>query len=286
MQTVIEELIRKKIIPESFEYWSELKGGTNSKVALISNADSSLQYVIKQNTPEQIASEAAFFELYHGIPLLPKVAYVDPEFRYFLYHFLPGSTSYVRGSKAALMNELIDHMVRHYVQPESRQNYCWIEDPIRISEELDYAKSVIGLHINEKDHRLVQEIHTRRIGRMNSDRLYVLHGDFGVHNFLFEYGNLTGVIDPIPGLGRPLYDLLYAFCSSPGELHFSILLPAVQRLGVEDIHESDLVDDMIIALYKRICTCLLHHPNDLPEYLLAWNEWVYRSTIVHPPNSK
>jgi hypothetical protein len=275
LKAVIEEVLRKRILPESYQFWSELKGGTNSKLGIISSSDSSKQYVVKLNTPKQIASEIDFYKLYHAISLLPNVFYADPECRFFIYQYVPGQNSYARGTKETLMNELIERVVRYYVQPASQENYRWIEDPIRTKEDIDYARSIIGTHISSEDHRLILDIHVRRSARVKNERLYVLHGDFGIHNFLFEKGMLSGVIDPIPGLGRPLYDILYAFCSSPDDLHLSVLLPVVEQLGTEKIHEADLVDDMIIALYLRISTCLLHHPNDLPEYLNAWNEWVH-----------
>jgi len=47
---------------------------------------------------------------------------------------------------------------------------------------------------------------------------FLLHGDCGVHNFIFNDNQLSGVIDPSPITGDPLYDFIYAFCSSPDEL--------------------------------------------------------------------
>ncbi len=276
LQTIVDDLLAKKILPKSFRYWSELKGGTDSTVGIIGSPDSSLKYVVKLNRPEQIASENTFYELYHGIALLPKVTYVDPGYRYFLYRYVPGATSYVRGTKETLMHELIERVIRYYVPPTSETQFPWVEDPERAKEDLDYARSIIATRLAEDDHHLVAELLARRRARIDRDRLYVLHGDFGVHNFLFEQGTLSGVIDPIPSLGRPLYDLLYAFCSSPDDLHRSVLVSAVERMGGnETIHESDLVDDTIIALYMRLSTCLRHHPNDWHEYLKAWNEWVH-----------
>ena len=37
-------------------------------------------------------------------------------------------------------------------------------------------------------------------------------------NFIFRENRLYGVIDPLPSLGDPLYDLIYAFCSTPEDL--------------------------------------------------------------------
>lgn len=53
----------------------------------------------------------------------------------------------------------------------------------------------------------------------NVNNTYALHGDTGVHNFVFNEGGLMGVIDPSPMMGPILYDFTYAFCSSPDDLN-------------------------------------------------------------------
>ena len=34
-----------------------------------------------------------------------------------------------------------------------------------------------------------------------------------------------------------------------------------------------LWEEVLIALYMRMATCLVHHPHDLPAYLAAWPRW-------------
>jgi hypothetical protein len=270
----VEEIIQKRILTDSHLNWHPLKGGTDSTVGALGTPSVPNMYVVKSNTNERIAAEFQFYRLYHALPLLPKVKYVDPEFRFLIYPFIPGETRYSRGTKQKLMSELVNHMIQHYVQPERPDDYEWVEDPRRTQQDIDYAQSVIVSHITEEDHDLVKEIYMRKSKRVLKKRLYVLHGDFGVHNFLFANGRLSGIIDPIPVIGRPLYDLLYAFCSSPDDLHLPILLDAAEQISMEKIHTPDLIEDMVLALYFRICSCILHHPEDLPEYRRAWNEWM------------
>ncbi len=232
-------------------------------------------FVVKSNKPERIAAETRFYQIYQEVPSFPNIKYVDPEYRYFIYDFIPGGTTYNRKMKQELMSDLSTNMIQYYVQPESLDGYefKWIEDPKRVASDINYSQSIIGFHLNEEDHVLVTDIHMHRRERISPKGLYVLHGDFGVHNFLFENGKLSGIIDPIPRLGRRLYDVLYAFCSSPDGLHFPILLNAVEQMDIGPIDRHELIEDMIMALYFRIATCLLHHPEDLTWYQCAWNEW-------------
>jgi hypothetical protein len=126
---IMEEIIKNRILPESNYNWSELKGGTDSTVGVIGTLDSPHMFVVKSNTPERIAAETRFYQIYQKIPLLPKIKYVDPTHRYCIYDYIPGATNYNRKKKRELMSELIKHMIQYYVHPVSSDDYEWIEDP-------------------------------------------------------------------------------------------------------------------------------------------------------------
>ena len=55
--------------------------------------------------------------------------------------------------------------------------------------------------------------------------LYLLHGDAGAHNLVFRDGRLVAVIDPLPTVGEPIFDLTFAFVSWPGDLTMDTILP-------------------------------------------------------------
>ncbi len=101
-----------------------------------------------------------------------------------------------------------------------------------------------------------------------------MHGDCGVHNFIFNDGELFGVIDPIPVIGDPIYDLIYAFCSSPDDLTKETIDSAVSQLMIKkEKNIPFLYEEVIIGLYLRLGTCIKHHPHDFEEYLKAWYYW-------------
>jgi streptomycin 6-kinase len=102
---------------------------------------------------------------------------------------------------------------------------------------------------------------------------FLLHGDCGVHNFVFDQNALTGVIDPSPIVGPVIYDFIYAFCSSPDDLKLETLIPAFILLNHQTMERSRLIEEVIIQLYCRIGTCLKYHPEDLADYLKAWEYW-------------
>jgi len=274
LQRCINDLIGRGVLPDEVRQWRELKGGTNSTIGVLGTASRPEQYVIKLNSMEVIARETRFLQLYAGIALLPAVRFVDPALRYFVYDFVPGDEPYMRGNKKALLSALAADMIRHYVRAEDDGPYEWVESPDHGAETIRYSASVIGSRLGRDDHELAAAVQRERSVAIGREERYVLHGDFGVHNFLFADGKLTGVIDPLPAAGRKRYDLLYAFCSSPDELTLPVLLRAVSEAEEEEAPEGrGLIGDVLVALYSRIATCLCHHPADCPQYLQAWKDW-------------
>jgi hypothetical protein len=109
---------------------------------------------------------------------------------------------------------------------------------------------------------------------------YLLHGDTGVHNFVFHELTLVGVIDPSPMIGPLLYDFTYAFCSSPDDLNLETLMAAFTLLNHEPMERSRLIEEVIFQLYCRIGICIRLHPHDLEDYLKAWEYWKALSLIM------
>jgi hypothetical protein len=140
--------------------------------------------------------------------------------------------------------------------------------------EIIEANRILDSHLEKDEFTFVLNL-LESPKRNSLDREpFLLHGDCGVHNFIFNDGQLRGVIDPTPVIGDPLYDLIYAFCSSPDDLTKETINSAVSHLIVKvDKINSILYEEVIIGLYLRLRTCIKHHPNDFEEYLKAWYYW-------------
>ncbi len=54
-------------------------------------------------------------------------------------------------------------------------------------------------YISEEEYRTVLKLANRDAG---VEQPFLLHGDLGFHNFIFQENKLHGVIDPLPVLGR------------------------------------------------------------------------------------
>lgn len=102
---------------------------------------------------------------------------------------------------------------------------------------------------------------------------YLIHGDCGIHNFIFRDKILGGVIDPTPMIGLPHYNVIYAFFSSPQDLKKETLDAGFSQMTAALPESSQLYKEVQIGLYQRLAICLKHHPADFPVYLEAWEYW-------------
>ncbi|MBY0122801.1 aminoglycoside phosphotransferase family protein [Bacillus sp. S/N-304-OC-R1] len=273
IEKIITNLVQEKIIQSEPTKYEQLKGGTVSELYLLCHNDS--KYVVKLNDAQLIQSEAFFLGYYKESNLLPRLLYVEPSYRYIVYSFITGSTNYVKNNKKDILNALVQGLLNHYKKAPNHSGWGWADDPADswerfLNNRVLEARKVIDSRLTHDDHSLVLHL----LQKNNSARSpYLLHGDCGVHNFIFNDGRLDGVIDPSPVIGPPLYDLIYAFCSSTDDLTKETIESTVSLLNKEDIYSSNLYAEVLIGLYLRIGTCIKHHPNDFGDYLNAWNYW-------------
>jgi hypothetical protein len=288
---IVHELQQKGIVEADCTVSEHMKGTTNGFVCLLSVADQPT-YVLKIDDPQQNYITARFLTSYGGNPLLPKLVYADPLNAYLVYTYISGSSFDSRGSKSSWLNTVTKQLIGAYVVVEAHKGWGWMDEPVDswsdfVMERLHEAYLELGDILPEEDYTMVREVaathmpHVLEAGDGLAEQSFWLHGDCGAHNFLFEHGELTGVIDPSPMIGPPLYDLVFAFCSSPDDLTLETLQEAAASLfssSAEPVDPDLLIRETIVQLYCRIAICLRHHADDLPAYLDAWALWKRRMT--------
>ncbi|MBU7316999.1 phosphotransferase [Paenibacillus oleatilyticus] len=156
----------------------------------------------------------------------------------------------------------INDELKYVLKLDSPQNICLVERCVQAYPE----SRLLPIGDYDKVQSLIE-----RISKVETK--YLLHGDTGVHNFVFHHFELIGVIDPSPMAGPVTYDFTYAFCSSPDDLNLDTLFAAFELLRHKPIDQSRLVEETIFQLYCRIGICAKVHPKDLAGYLKAWEYW-------------
>ncbi|CKF52422.1 phosphotransferase family enzyme [Bacillus sp. AG1163] len=267
---IAAQLVKENVISHYPNSIKVLNGGTTSTVYLLDG-----KYVVKLNEAEVIREEAHFLSFYEGNTLFSKLLYKEPFHAYIVYSFLEGSTSCEQGHKRSTLRTLVKEVINKYEIVSDVDVWGRKESPVQSWNEF-LTTNVVEAHKNvrpymsDEEYRKVLKLANRDAG---INQPFLLHGDLGFHNFIFQGNMLHGVIDPLPVLGDPIYDLIYAFCSTPEDVTKETIDYAMKQC-VFHKKERDLYEEIVIGLYLRIDTCLRHHPKDLEDYLVAWRYWM------------
>ena len=279
---IISQLSRQGILEAVPEYCERLSGGTVSELYLLHH--NGKKYTVKLNVPPAVQSEVFFLQQYSHLYLLPNLLYTDPQYRFFVYTFVEGSTYRARIPKKEVLKELVQSLLNHYSPAPKGSGWGWADGQSPswrhfIESEVNDAQRIIETRLDSVHYRSILRLTERE---RESRRPFLLHGDCGFHNMIFLDGHLNGVIDPAPVIGDPLYDLVYAFCSSAEDLTKETFDYAAGHLkGADEISHADLYAEVLIGLYIRLARAVKHHPSDIDAYLKAWRRW---SSIVNCPD--
>ncbi|MEZ7172700.1 hypothetical protein [Sporosarcina sp. OR05] len=275
----VRAFIDMGIIPNRTYNINELRSGTTDGQVYVISENNTPLYTLKYDHPNGIEMVERFFTTYAHIDLFPKVFYVDPEKHFFLYDYIEGHTHVNRGLKSVWMKRLVQGLFNHYEKVDASSAWGRLGGEPRQQwfdfnmKSLEYAHENIGYLLPNEDYVRMKGIVERLAVDESKEEKYYLHGDTGVHNFVFHHHNLVGVIDPSPMVGPVLYDFTYAFCSSPDNLSMETLLSSFSLLENVQIPTSRLIEEVVFQLYTRIGICKKVHPHDLEEYLNAWDYW-------------
>jgi len=235
------------------------------------------KYIIKMGATSQIINLERFFKRYPRVQLFPHYLYSNSEKGYIVYSYIKGTTHFNRGSKLNWMNTLVNELFNKYEKCDSTSDWGRIGLPRNTWKEFNHI-SVDQAFKNMEDLLPKEDYLTVKsfINKAREDEeyeKYLLHGDAGVHNFVFDQKNIRGVIDPAPMVGPIIYDFTYAFCSSLDDLNLETLLDSYSKLHHVNLDKQRLIEEVFIQLYTRIGVCVKVHPHDLEDYLRAWDYW-------------
>ncbi|MDM5463331.1 MULTISPECIES: phosphotransferase [Bacillus cereus group] len=273
ISVIAKQLVNEKIISHYPNSMKVLSGGTTSTVYLLDG-----RYVVKSNEAKVIREEANFLSFYEGNALFSKLLYKEPLHTYVVYSFLEGSPSCEQGHKRSTLITLVKEVINKYKIVPGADGWGWKESLVQSWNEFLTANVMesygnVRRYISEEEYRIVLKLANSPNRGTGINQPFLVHGDFGFHNFIFRENKLCGVIDPLPVLGDPIYDLIYAFCSTPEDLTKETI-QYVMKQCVFRKRDRDLYEEIVIGLYLRIDTCLRHHPKDLEDYLEAWRYWM------------
>ena len=226
---IIELLTNKGFIKNDHLEWQKLKSGTTDGILYTILLKNMPTYVVKIDHPKVITATEEFLFAYKNVILLPDVLYTDNKKEFIIYAYIPGETHYNRGSKLEWMKILTKDLFNNYEKVDKDIPWGRINGINRNSwsdfnkSSFEFAKMNIGKLLPSEDHKRVELLVNILKTYHDQEEKYYLHGDTGVHNFVYACNQLKGVIDPSPLIGPKVYDFTYAFCSSPDSLDVNTL---------------------------------------------------------------
>lgn len=257
----------------------KLTSGTTNGVLYSIIVDNNPAYVVKIDTANIIRPTQQFLTAYRDVNLLPTILYADPEGQFIVYEYIAGGTHINRGTKMDWMTILTKELFNQYKKVDETTPWGRINGTPRSSWSefnqisLQYAQQNIGNVLTLEDHEKVGLLVEKLKGYSHLEEKYYLHGDTGVHNFVYSDQRLNGVIDPSPLIGPKIYDFTYAFCSSPDNIDLDTLLSLFAMWNSDGSYtEERLLDEVLFQLYARIGICIKVHPHDLADYMGAWGK--------------
>lgn len=253
--------------------------GTTAGLVLRLESKQENKYILKFDNPNEIQLVEQLLNTYEDSVLLPKVLLTAQDRSYFVYTFIEGTTHYNRGLKMNWLKILVKDLLNKYVECKEKTDWGRIKYPRQTWKEfneisIEEARINLGNILSIEDYNYVK-LKANQLFNNDAEqgKKYLLHGDTGVHNFVYNNSTLIGVIDPSPMVGPVIYDFLYAFCSSPDDINVETLFTASEILEQVRIEKSRLIEEVIVQLYCRIGLSVKHHPSDLSDYIKAWEHW-------------
>lgn len=257
-EKIINNLL--KILDIKYECHKYFNDGASSRVILLNNS-----YLIKQNTKPILQAEVEFLKL-NNSKYFQKIVYIDPDYEFVVYNFINGEVMKQVENVEDTIQKLVDITSKY--EDYLKENFGYLNEEVGswsqfLKDEIKYSSNNITKYIS--DLTLVNNCISTIEKYPFKKKL--LHGDFGTHNFIKQDGKLIGVIDPMPVIGDPLYDLLFAIVSNTDILS-NITLEHIYSLTTEPKEKIKAL--LIIVLYSRISRCLKYNPNSIDIYMNFW----------------
>ena len=255
IQSIINDLQCKlniSVNEDKITYYTD--GATESIVFSIDN-----KYLIKTMDNYTLNTQMEFFNIYNN-DYIQKVLYINQEMKYICFEYIDGikekdysiyNTEYIVKQIYDICNTYKNYEYDGYgyLFEDHKTWYQFLYDEVMYSSR---EIPDVDMHIVLNSLNKIKEI--------NVDK-YLIHGDFGVHNFLINNGKIK-VIDPMCVVGDPLYDFYFATLSTPALFtNIDLILSYYDK----DIEYKKAL--FIIVLYIRMSRCHCYDINNYNKYI-------------------
>ena len=257
----LEDKLKIKINKDEIVYYND--GATDSLVFSIAD-----KYLVKTVTELEMKAQLEYFRVYKKTERIQKLVCHNKKMGYLCFEFIKG-TKFKEIAYPDVMGTIeqcfgIVTNCKHYrydgygylYEDHKKSWYQFLKD------EVDYSSKAIE-KLNYDFSSVYDNL--EKIKKYDVPK-YLIHGDFGTHNFLVDDENLIRVIDPMPVVGDILYDFYFAVFSNVKLFRNVRETMILDFLPGDREYKKALLN---VVLFIRMCRCYVHHPDDFEVYL-AW----------------
>ena len=257
----LEGKLKIAINKEKIVYYNE--GTTDSLVFSIDD-----KYLVKTVSEQTMKTQLEYFRVYKRTERIQKLICHNKKLGYLCFEFIKGTKF-----KDVAIPDVMGTIEQCFGIVTNCKKYKYdgygylYEDHKKswyqfLKDEVDYSYKAVN-NLNYDFSRVYDYL---EIVKKYDAPKYLIHGDFGTHNFIIDEENLVRVIDPMPVVGDILYDFYFAIFSNVK------LFRNVRETMILDFLPGDREYKkalMNVVIFIRMCRCYVHHPDDFDVYL-AW----------------
>lgn len=254
---IIEDIklnLDKNVDISSIKYFTD--GVSGSTVFCLND-----KYLVKTMDELELKAQVTFLSIYTNIDEFAKLLYTNEFLGFAVFEFVDG-VLFKYKSNVKIVETLYSIVSRYslfsydyygYLYEDEKSWYEFLKD--ETTNEIDILQSDNLSNDKLKDALLF--IKNEKIPK------YLLHGDFGAHNFMIDKNNSLKVIDPMPVVGDRLYDFYFAIFSSI-EIFKDLSIEYILSFFDENINHKRNI--LIVALYIRMIRAYKYNRDDFDIY--------------------
>lgn len=219
------------------------------------------KYLVKTMEKLELKTQIAFLNLYSNIDEFVKLLYTNEALEFIVFEYVDGVLFKYRSDVNIVENlynvvskyTLFDYDYYGYLYEDKKSWYEFLKDETENDIDVLHNDNISDKKVDEALLSIDKEITPK----------YMLHGDFGAHNFLIDKKDNLKVIDPMPVIGDRLYDFYFAIFSSV-EIFKNLNVDYILSFFDEDMNHKRNI--LIVALYIRMIRAYKYDRDDFDIY--------------------
>ena len=201
----LENNLNIKVTEKDITYYTD--GATDSIVFNIMD-----KYLVKTMDDITYKTQKEFLEFYNNINEFQTIIHHNEELKYICFEYKQGSLFRKDKLSSKEAMEQVYNIVNNYKE-YNHDYYGYLYEDEKtwyefLKDEVEYSNK----KMQEANINLDKVNNALKIIKEYTTPKYLIHGDFGVHNFIVN-NNHIHIIDPMPVVGDYLYDFYFSLYS-------------------------------------------------------------------------